>query len=413
MKHARMVSATVVLASTCASALAQSGTTPPDPDEIRAIVTEMIADAESRSSFLQSDATVGHNGHFYLSSPDGSFRLKLAGQVQFRYLLNFRDSSAADDFNPGFQNRRTKLAFSGHLFEDIQYKVNGAHSRATGTFRLEDAYVRMPIGEQWKMRFGQFKEGFLREELVSSKKQLLVDRSVTNELYNQGRSQGIEFEYKDDQWRFTASFSDGFRSANTDFGSVLEADWSLTGRAELLLSGNWKQFKDFTSGRGSDEALMIGAAAHYEVADRVLVGSDEAKTLAYTADISWENDGWNAFASFAGRNIQDALGVSGADLDTFGLVFQGGVYVSDDWEVFARYDEFFNDSAIGDDFATVTFGANNYIHGHAAKFSVDVQWHLDDFAGTFGAVGPSTGLGTLGGAGENEVVIRAQFQLLF
>jgi hypothetical protein len=402
------------IAGTAIAAGALADTATISPDETRALVAEMIADAESRSSLLQSGATAGHNGHFFLSSADGNNTLEIDGQVQFRYMLNFRDDAPGiDDVTPGFQTRRTKLSFSGDLFGDMFYKVKGAFGRSgAGAFVLEDAYAGMDLDDGWKVRWGQFKEGFLREESVSSSKQLLVDRSVVNEIFNQDFSQAIEFDYKNDQWRFTGSFSDGFGSDNTDLGAS-PADWSFTARAECLFSGDWKQFGDFTSGRGSEQAIMLGAAAHYEVAPDI-GGADEMKTLSYTLDLSWEDDGWNAFASFVGRNISDAGGVPGVDVDDYGVVVQGGVYVAEDWELFARFDEFFNDSSVGDDYATVSFGANHYIHGHAAKFTIDAQWCLDEIAGTGGAVGANTGIGMLGnGVNDGEFVVRAQFQLLF
>jgi len=413
MKHATLLAASMTLTSVPSGLTAETFAAPPDSDEVRALVSEMLADAELRSSLLRGDGSAGHDGKFFLASPDGDFRLNIDGQVQFRYMLNFRDSAPGiDDFTPGFQTRRTKLVFSGDAFDDFYYKIQGAFSRSSGRMALEDGFVGVRLDDGWKVRWGQFKEGFLREELVSSKRQLLVDRSLTNEVFNQDRSQAVEIDYRNDQFHFTGGFSEGFGSRNTDLGAS-PADWSFTVRGERLFFGEWKQFKDFTSNRGSEQAMMLGAAAHFEIAPDV-GGAAEAQTLSYTVDFSWEGNGWNAFASFVGSNVTDAGGVPGADVDTYGVVVQGGVFVADDWELFGRYDEFYNDNSVGDDFATVSFGANNYIQGHAAKFTLDAEWRLDDVAGTGGAIGTNTGVGHLGnGANSGEVVVRAQFQLLF
>ena len=86
-------------------ALAQSAS----PDEVRAIVAEMVADADERSSLL-AGGTAGHDGGFYLASDDGAFKLGINGFVQFRYYAGFRDEDNtvgdADDFSSGFQMRR-------------------------------------------------------------------------------------------------------------------------------------------------------------------------------------------------------------------------------------------------------------------------------------------------------------------
>jgi len=69
-------------------------------DETRALVAEMLADAETRSSLLQNSATAGHDGKFFLASPDGNFRLNIGGQIQFRYNTVFLDDdtrTAGDD----------------------------------------------------------------------------------------------------------------------------------------------------------------------------------------------------------------------------------------------------------------------------------------------------------------------------
>src|SRR5439155_5453186 len=69
------------------AALAQQS----NADETRAIVAEMLADAQTRTSLLAAGGA-GHDGQFYLASPDGSFRLNVGGQIQFRYILDFRDA---------------------------------------------------------------------------------------------------------------------------------------------------------------------------------------------------------------------------------------------------------------------------------------------------------------------------------
>src|SRR5690606_11755439 len=156
-------------------------------------------DAQTRSSLLQSGMTGGHDGKFFLGSADGNFRLEVGGQLQFRYMANFRDDDFADDpATPqdesdddntlGFQARSTKIWFAGHIFDpNLYYKIQGAFNRAGGDMALEDAYVGYRFENGLDLRWGQFKAPFLREELVSSTKQLAVERSIVNEFFNQDR----------------------------------------------------------------------------------------------------------------------------------------------------------------------------------------------------------------------------------
>ena len=87
------------------SAFAQQSNT----DEIRSVVAEMLADAETRSSLL-SAGDAGHDGRFFIAG-DG-FRLNVGGHIQFRYIANFRDDRPGqDDFESGFQTG-TSAAFA-------------------------------------------------------------------------------------------------------------------------------------------------------------------------------------------------------------------------------------------------------------------------------------------------------------
>lgn len=413
-------------------------------DEVRAIVAEMLSDAETRSSLLQAGGGSGHDGKgFVLASADNNFRLNVGGQIQFRYIANFRDEGPdndVDDYEGSFQTRRTKLIFQGHVFEpELFYKVQGAFNRSGGDFSLEEAFFGYDFGNGWKFRAGQFKLPFMREELVSSSKQLLVDRSVVNEVFNQDYSQGLEVSYEAEMFRFAAAFSDGFGSRNTDleassadpstFGGAFagEADWAFTGRVEVLFAGDWAQFADFTSGQGSEFGLMIGGAAHYEATDNA-PGSPEAKVFRWTIDASAEFDGWNLFGAFVGSHV-DNNATDSTNPDDYGYVIQGGIYLSEDFELFARWEQFLLDDDLtdNDDFKDIAVGFNYYVYGHAAKFTMDVVWYFDETAGIIpfvdgndvdqpGRISASTGrgIGLLSSPAEDsQVAVRAQFQLLF
>lgn len=403
-------------------------------DELRAIVAEMMADAESRSSLLQSGGTAGHDGKFFLADPSGNFRLNVGGQIQFRYNMNFRDDSGngEDEFESGFQTRRTKLRFDGNVFDpNLFYAVQGAFDYSDGGgFSLEDAYAGYRFDNGWTMRWGQFKLPFMREELVSSKYQLAADRSLVNEVFNQDWSQGVELSYEAEDWRFAAAFSDGIRTRNTDYTDVQalgifgaagnggEADFGVTARAEFKLNGMWSQFKDFSSRPGSDYGMMLGVAAHYEYGDstETAAGLGQYNYFSWTIDLSIEGDGWNLFAAGVGahQKTNDAF-----SSDDFGIVLQGGIFIPDtDWELFARYDVLLPDDSEGvrvtdDPFNTITVGANYYMHGHAAKFTFDVQYFIDDLSSQALFAPGNTGIGYLGDDDTGEVNLRVQFQLLF
>lgn len=425
-------------------------------DEARALVSEMMADAEERSSLLQLE--------------DTRSTVEVGGAVQFRYIANFGDDGVDDqddfnqllppgdsvfaersDFENGFQFGNTQVWFEGEVGDGFAYYVRGNFVGEDtggdfGSFVLEDAYITYDFGNNWSVKAGQFKLPFSREELVDDFYQLAVDRSLTNEVFGGDRTEGVALTYQDDNWRATAAVTDGFGGKNTAFNDNAQfafdqsgdSDFSTTIRAEYKGGGTWDQFVDFTSMPGSEFAWLIGGAFHWETGDPEddAAGNDfeEYDGFGWTVDASLEGDGWNVFLAYVGLNFDDEPAPD-TDRNTtnHGLIAQGGFFIPDtDWELFARYDLIVDEGIdagpdeIGDgEVSTLTFGTNYYIHGHAAKFTVDVQWVLSEasesaallsvagFDGTAGSVTGLPELGFLGDDDENEVAIRGQFQLLF
>lgn len=411
-----------------AAALAQSQSS----DEVRAVVAEMLSDAETRSSLL-AGGDAGHDGSDFFIAGDG-FRLNIGGQLQFRYVFNIRDedstggSSRVDDFTHGFQTRRIRFDVDGELNKDWFFRVrlNGDSGGSSDT-AFDYAYAGYKFANGWKATWGQFKLPVLREEMVSSAKQLAAERSFTNSVYTQGFSQGIQASYEEETWRGFIAFSDGLNSANTDFNTsentagfatAGQAEYAFTGRAEFLFSGNFQQFEDFTSAKGSDFGFLLGLAAHWQQSDNTPVAGDEDRdTFQYTADASLEGDSWNLYGAFIGRYQEDSIGAAQQDFNDFGAVVQGGWRFAENTEVFARWDAIFADSdrnLTEDTYNFLTVGLNQYYAGHAAKATVDVVWAFEatNDLNAFGSL-PDTGVGLIGQTDENEVAIRLQFQLLF
>lgn len=412
---------------------------PVNSDEVRAVVAEMLADAETRSSLL-AGGDAGHDGKFFIAG-DG-FRLNVGGQVQFRYNLNFRNSnvaSADDDFNGGFQTRRTRLHFDGKINKDWDFRVQGDFNRSGGSFTLLDAYARYNFANGFKVQWGQFKLPLLREELVSNAYQLAADRSLTNNVFTQSRSQGVALSYETESWRATGAVSDGLASLNTDnsltaqvrentssFRVAGEAEWAITGRFEYLFAGNWKQFSDFTSPKGADFGALLGLAGHYQQSKDTENALDlDRDTVVYTADIGFKGDSWNINGAFIGRYTKfygNTAALASNEFHDFGGKVEGGWRFAENDEFFARWDAIFVDSerlTTGDNnFHFVTGGYNHYFAGHAAKFTLDAIYafqnsqNLRNVLGT-GSGAIDSGIGLIGENARGEVAIRAQFQLLF
>ncbi len=423
----RIVAAGAVLAAGTAAIAQTQGSwssASADPDQVRAIVAEMMSDVQTRSSLLQSGATAGHDGKFFLASADGNFRLNIGGQLITRYMVTSADGAGPgnDDLALGFEIPRAALEFSGNIFEPSTFyriSTNFGTSASWGT--LEDAYFGHQFEGGLILIGGQLKMPVLWEDVLTNKYSLAVDQSVVNAVFAQGYSQGVWAHYQADWWRMWAGFDDGVRSGNSDFNAPNEADYGLTTRWEVKFAGDWGQFDEFSSPRGSDLGSKLGVAVHFQGGPDQ-PGSADANVLAYTADLMFEGDGWNLFAYGVGLYVDPTNNTP--DTNDFGFLVQGGVFLGDKVELFGRYDVVLpdQDRANNDPFNTITAGVNWYLHGQAAKFTLDFVWYLDPTttndlvqAVATGAANPdaASSMGLLPTTDSNEFSVRAQFQILF
>ena len=201
----------------------------------------------------------------------------------------------------------------------------------------------------------------------------------------------------------------------------MDTEFALTARADFLLSGNWSQFKDHTSMRGSENGALLGIALNYERGEYGTAGpvGGEIESVGVTADLSLEGDGWNAmFALIWYSYDSDVTG--GIDEDVYGLVAQGGVFFTDDTEGFARLEWGDVDSLTTgfgtmmemDELLVLTVGVNKYYYGHDVKWTTDIGYAFD---AVDGANWGSTTAGWRGDGydDDSQIVIRTQLQLLF
>jgi len=411
-------------------------------EEIRQIVYDTLADADTRASLLDDGMTAGWADGFFLASSDGRFRMNIAGQMQIRWIYNYHDQ--VDRHRQGFENTRTKLTFSGHVFSrDLQYLVRTDVTRnepglVNGLDFLQDAWVRFLLDEHMSVRVGQFKTPFSREELVSSAYQLAVERSLVNESLNIGRSQGVEFVWADDVRRLSVMVSDGgednlggFTAAGGGVATGVQAvgdpinnralledvEWALQGRYEHIIAGTREQFEDFTSPIGEPFAAMVGVGGHAQKTESdgaTTFMRDEIRWLAATADVSLEFGGANAFASTTYHYVDRGGNIG--QFHFWGVVVQGGYYITPKWEFFARGEWGQVDSERAllndvEDLIVLTLGANYYFEGHDAKWTTDIGFGINevtdrwdfDIAG-YRADAPDA---------APQIVFRTQFQLLF
>ncbi len=378
-----------------------------DAASARMIIEKALANASARSSLLdEEDRVWGHDGEFVQLSQDGSFRLELGGQIQLRYVFNHQRLSAdeeLDETEGGFTARRTKLMFMGHALDRaLTYRVFAAFDRESGAAELQDAVVGFTLDEDVTLRAGRFRPRFAREQVISSRRQLAAERSLVANALGLDRMQGVAARFERGRLRAEGGVM--------DIGGELGGDETslVSGRIDAVMSGNgFDAFDDFSSEPGEGLGILLGAGVAYRFEELEFDTEDEEDSLQWTVDLTIEHNGASLFASVIGAHVDPAVG---DDFTRWGVVVQGGQRITDNLELFARY-EWGDAGDDSDKLNILTVGGNWFMHGHAAKLTVDAGYGFNpvsDFWSSSGANWRTDANGE-----DGQLVMRMQWQLLF
>jgi hypothetical protein len=320
-------------------------------DEIRGLVHDVLADADSRASMLGNGSPVTVNVH---------------GFVQTRWQYNDIKTDGVDTTH-GFNVPRTRLEVSGDLY-DWGYKVSGQWNDG-GNFTLMDAYA------DWgNFRVGQFKSPFMKEVLTAQTDTLASERSVISNQFGQGRSQGIQYGYNTAFGGVSVAYTDGFNTAN---GAGVQNGYALTGRFDVT-AVDWLDF---------------GVAfSHNDL--------DTTDYNTWTADATFSAGDFDFTGAYV-ATIDDTNG------DNWGTVWTASYDVTDKAQLFGQY-EIGHLEGVETDLKIATFGVN-YAFNDNVKWTTDVGYAFDtvDAGWNLGNSGWNTT------ANEGETLIRTQLQVRF
>ena len=412
-------------------------------EEIKGLVRDVLADADTRASLQGSGATAGYDNGFFVSSADGNFKLRINGLEQVRFVYNQNNGPNPSVAEWGFENRRTQLTFSGNVVDPSwTYAVRfnyGAdvdpYDATVNAFVLQDASISKSLDNGWGFTAGQFKTPYMRESGLNDGVQLAAERSVVDYRFSSGYQQGVMLNYSADQFRMSASYGNGFREVNGTDAQFQNQAWNAGGtsfavaaRAEFKLSGDWAQFSKETSFRGESSGFMLGAAIGYENdrgAGSNPAGIDPYNSVKWTVDATAMFGGSSLSAAFVGQNAQHDATTSAANpgaavqAKDYGMVVQGGHMLSDEFEVFGRWEYYNLQNTANSGAGTlmeniVTVGANYYFARNNAKFTVDVGIPMNKNSNTgYGnSFTGDQGAGWVNSTGE-QWNIRAQLQVAF
>lgn len=363
-----------------------------------------VLDANKRQ-FLMLDGMSGYDGGFKISSADGNYVLQPYALFQFRNVSNYSDGGDGgdDSWENGFEVRRMKIGLKGNAIDKkLKYNFRFAFDRDGGSAELDYAYMTYELNDQMTIKAGQYKGNVFHEETTGDGMQLAAERSLVNALLGGGNLnyvQGVALQYGEEDAPLHAEvgYIDGESSANTNYTDSPE-DFGVTARVDYKLSGNWKDYSDFTAKGTEEDLLVIGGGGSW-----TQTGSGDV--FRGTVDAQWENSGG---LGVYGAGLLAYSEDGDADSTDWGLLAQVGYMLpnAENWEVFGRGDVTFTDDEIGgeDQFWELTVGVNKYFSGHNAKFTLDAGWLPN------GSPSGESGLGVTGTT-DDQFYVRAQMQL--
>jgi len=413
-----------------------------DSKQVAQTIDAVLRDAGQRSQLLANGGgwTAGWNSEkqqFFIGSEDGKFYLSPGIIFQARNFTNFRDSgkdNGNDDTENGFEIRRAKFIFQGNVFsKDISFKFQWQDSNNGGVPSLEWGYGQYTfwhgaLGGDLAIRAGQFKDVPFKEEITGDPVQLMIERSLANNFMGGGAVgplvQGVTLMLigNDAPVHAELSFHDGAKTGNTDFRDVqpvttstgtvgVATDFGVSGRVDWKVFGDWIDTTDLTGkAKGKNDLLDIGAG--FDVTQ-----GDNTNTWRWTVDAQYQMASrWTIYGAIYGDYI-DFRNIPGSSNRTdWGGVVEGGYFFDPAWQLVARYSVvvFDSDFKVNDEdtFHEIGVGVNWFMGdggsaGNHAKVTADINYLPN------GSPAAAPGLDYLASPGNDQWVLRLQFQLWF
>ena len=151
--------------------------------------------------------------------------------------------------------------------------------------------------------------------------------------------------------------------------------------------------------------ILIGVGANWADSNNAAIGD----VFGMTADVTADFGGANIMGAFYWDNNDDVA----AGENPWGFTVQGGVFVSDDIEVVARYELGDADTATASDFSAMTLGANWYLAKNTAKMGFNFGYAFDGIGANWSNAASGNNWLSDSGTNDGQWIIQAQMSFSF
>jgi phosphate-selective porin OprO and OprP len=353
-----------------------------------------------------------------------NFYMEMSNRIQPRWTQEMPDDSiqlpgtaAPGDSKGSFRIRRAKFKLEGWFYRpwlEFETQLNWPDVSGTPPARfLEDANIDWDPTKGKKtirVRFGQFKAPYGRQQLTSSGAQQFVDRASTDERYNPGRETGLALwgtlgGNKLD-WRAMVSNGNGRTQTANDNDKYLwtaRLMWQPNGATRM---NQWGSGALLTEGDlDSTDKPLFALAANVANNNR-----HDTTTNNDLDDFQWGGDytfKYKGFASVGEYHHRRSTPEEGGKFNDEGLLLQASYAFKAPkmgpaafWELAGRYVKIDpNSTKDNDDREEIGVALNYYYNRHNLKVQADWRQLKDDAANS--------------GAGTTSQEIRVQTQFIF
>ncbi|RLS46510.1 MAG: hypothetical protein DWH86_02705 [Planctomycetota bacterium] len=400
--------------------------------EVRALVSDVLADSSTRTQCAESGSTLmsgyAADRGFYLGTTDGEHTARIFGFMQVRFVWNQGyDASERDPSSNsvwGAEVRRAQLFATGNLAGPSLTWLIGVAFGATQdpvdfqSVRVDPASVDDPapaisylnvtkhFGSGWYAQVGNIFTPFTYEShLFCTAETQMGECSMLEWLFTAGFTTGVSLGYDGDAIHWQCCYGDQIGTAPSPWNSTSNQTLAFASRVNWKLCGNWEQYAYESSFRGQEFGAFLGAGVRWQNgrADNP-AATDGTNPLGFTGDATF---------MFGGANIL----VQGVWVDqwasrheaAWGGLLQGGFFLADSLEAFGNW----NIASTDGTQQCATVGMNWYADKRALKVTALVIAPVDGGQPALtSAVLPPQGLG--GGSNpNNNMSLSLQIQAAF
>lgn len=331
-------------------------------------------------------ASYGYDNGFFLETADGAYAAKASARVQMRYTLEggIADEGGYAATESAFSVPRARFKLKGNAFSSsLHYALQLGMGK--GSLSLKDAYITYDIIDGWlRLRAGQFKKGFSRQQLTSTADMDLVERAITDKYFGAGRDIGLALMGGDESdglaWEAgvfngtgEAAYFDGEANIDAKTGAA-PVDGKFTNVPDI--------FTPIAVGRvsfgyggieGNSEGDLEGGPLRFAIGTSLYSRLDPGETP--DGRTAAQVDGilkLYGFATTAAAYASVAGGPVGTDAEAVGGHVQLSYVIADQFMPAVRWAAIQPLAADEDLQQEIAAGFSLFLFGHHAKWSTDI-----------------------------------------